>query len=257
MRTLLLTGLLAGIAAAQMTDVPPVVQIVRKPGIGAASSQPYADAKAAIEVVGITAMTGVPETWMIEWHNSFMSIQGLDNAMAPGRSAVRAEASGASQDDVLSPARTMIATYRQELSYRPQDAIRLLARARYFHVSIFRVQPGQDDNLMEVMTIRRATMDSVNLARPDLVYHVLLGETASVYVVLAPLVSLKIMDDGIAALPTYAEPIAAAEAKARKKASDVVLTREHFLFRVDPTISYVSDEFAAGDVEFWRGKRQQ
>lgn len=257
MRTLLLTGLLAGIAAAQMTDVPPVIQIVRKPGAGPMSSQPYADARAAIEVVGITSMTGVPETWMIECHNSFMSVEGLDKAMAPGRSAVRAEASGASQDDLLAPARTMIATFRQDFSYRPQEAIRLFARARYFHVSIFRVQPGEDESLAEVMMIRRATMDSVNLARPDLVYHIISGEPASVYVMLAPLVSLKIMDDGMAALPVYAEPIAAAEAKARKKASDAVLSREHFLFRVDPAISYVSDEFAAGDVEFWRSKGQQ
>jgi len=74
------------------------------------------------------------------------------------------------------------------------------------------------------------------------------------YLVLAPLASLKIMDDGMAALPVYAEPIAAAEAKAGKKASAVELAREHFLFRIDPRISWVSDDFAAPDQAFWRGK---
>ncbi len=105
------------------------------------------------------------------------------------------------------------------------------------------------------MQLRRATFDSVNLARPDLVYHIISGEPSGVYIVLAPLVSLKILDDGMAALPAYAEPIAAAEAKAGKKASSVELTREHFLFRVDPRISWVSDDFASGDEAFWRGKR--
>jgi hypothetical protein len=257
MKTLLLAGLLAGAAAAQMTEAPPVIQVVRKPGTGSASSKPYADAKAAVEVLGLTAVTGLPETWMIESHPSFVSIEDLDRAMAPGRHSQRAERSGASQDDLLAPARTMIATYRPDWSYRPQEAIRMFPKARYFHVSILRVRPGEDDSLEDLMTIRRTTLDSINLARPDLVYHIISGEPSGVYLVLAPLVSLKILDDGIAALPAYAEPIAAAEAKAGKKASTVELTREHFLFRIEPRISYVSDEFASVDVEFWRGQRAQ
>jgi hypothetical protein len=240
-----------------MTDAPPILQVVRKPGTGSASSKPYADAKAAIEVVGLTSVTGLPETWMVESHPSFMSVEGLDQAMTPERHSQHAERSGTSQDDLLAPARTMIATYRADWSYRPQEAVRLFSKARYFHVSILRIRPGEDDGLDEVMTIRRATLDSINLARPDLVYHIISGEPSGVYLILAPLVSLKILDDGITALPAYAEPIAAAEAKASKKASSVELTREHFLFRVDPRISYVSDEFAASDMQFWRGQRAQ
>lgn len=254
MRTLLLAGLLAGCAAAQLTDVPPVIQIVRQPGIGAASPRPYAEAKAAIEVVGLTSMTGLPETWMIEAHPSFMSIEDLDRAMAPAREAQAAQFADSSQDDILALARTVIATFRSDWSYRPQEAIRMFPKARYFHVAIYRVRPGQDDGLDELMTVRHAIMDSVNLARPDLVYHVISGEPAGVYLVLAPLVSLKVLDDGVAALPAYAEPIAAAEAKARNKVADVEQSREHYLFRVEPRISYVSDEFAAGNLDFWRGR---
>jgi hypothetical protein len=232
-----------------------LIEIVRRRGTGTVSSKPYADAKAQVEVVGLTSLTGVPETWMIEAHQSFMSIEALDKSMAPARPMLRPEAAGMSQDDLLAPARTMIATFRADWSYRPQDAIRMFSRARYFHVSIYRVRPGEDDHLAELMRIRRATYDSVNLARPDLVYHIISGEPTGVYVILAPLVSLKIMDDGMAALPTYAEPIAAAQAKAGEKASSVELAREHFLFRVEPAISWVSDEFAAADAQFWRGKQ--
>jgi hypothetical protein len=256
MKTLLLAGLLAASAAAQMTDVPPVIQLVRKPGTGSLSFKPYADAKAAVEVVGLTSVTGLPETWMIESHPSFVSIEELDKAMAPGRRMLAGQPpSSTSQDDVLMPARTMIATYRPEWSYRPQEAVRMFSRARYFHVSIYRVRPGEDDDLAGLMQLRRSVFESVNLARPDLVYHIISGEPSGVYVILAPLISLKILDDGMAALPAYAEPIAAAEAKEGKKASAVELSREHFLFRVEPRISYVSDEFAAADMEFWRGKR--
>jgi hypothetical protein len=250
MKLLILAGLLAGSAAAQLTDVPPVIQVVRRPGIASLSSKPYADAKAAVEVVGLTSATGLPETWMIESHPTFVSIEELDKAMAPGR-----RNSGNSQVDILSAPHTLIATYRPEWSYRPQEAVRMIARSRYFHVSIYRVRPGEDDNLNDLMHRRKAVFDSINLARPDLVYHVISGDASGVYLILAPLVSLKILDDGMAALPAYAEPIASAEASAQQKAAAAEQSREHLLFRVDPRISWVSDEFAAADQEFWRGKR--
>ncbi len=37
--------------------------------------------------------------------------------------------------------------------------------------------------------------------------------------------------------------------------SEADITREQFLFRVDPRISYVSQSFAAVAPEFWHGKR--
>lgn len=255
MKIFCVAGLLACCAAAQLTDVPPVIQLVRKAGTSSLSSRPYADAKAGVEVIGLTSVTGLPETWMVEAHPSFVSIEELDKAMAPRRQAIAAETPPASQDDVLVPARTMIATYRADWSYRPQEAVRMFSRARYVHISIYRVRPGEAGNLDNLMHLRRAVFDSVNLARPDLVYHIISGEPAGVYIILAPLHSLKILDDGLAALPAYAEPIAAAEAKAQKSVADAELSREHFLFRVEPRISWVSDDFAAADAEFWRGKK--
>jgi hypothetical protein len=251
MRFLIVGVILAGCASAQLSDVPPVIRVIRKPGTGSLSFKPYADAKAKVEVVGLTSVTGVPETWMIETHPSFVSIEALDKALAPSRAVTR-NGSAAESDEVTAPARTMIGTFRADWSYRPQEALRMIPHARFFHVSIYRVRPGEDDNLGEMMQNRKSTFESINLARPDLVYHIISGDSSSVYVILAPIVSLKIMDDGFAAVPAYAEPIAAAEAKSNKTASAVELSREHLLFRVNPEISWVSDEFAAADQSFWR-----
>ena len=61
------------------------------------------------------------------------------------------------------------------------------------------------------------------------------------------------MDDGMNPVPVYAEPIAAARQKDGKQiAADTELSREHFLLRVDPRISWVADEFADLDKGFWR-----
>src|ERR1022692_3848646 len=130
MRTLLFAGILASCVLAQgPTDPPPIIQLTRKPGIGGKAIRLYADAKAAVDVVGMTAMTGPPETWLVELHQTFGSIEDLDRgltAVAPLRSS--GDAADPFRDDVLAPSRTMIATYQPNWSYRPDQAIRLFPR---------------------------------------------------------------------------------------------------------------------------------
>src|ERR1700674_3655451 len=91
MRTLLLAVLVSPGALAQApTDPPPLIQLVRKPGTGAVNIRPYAAARAAVDVVGMNAVTGLPETWLLESHQSFASIEDLDQsltAQAPVRTS--------------------------------------------------------------------------------------------------------------------------------------------------------------------------
>lgn len=128
------------------------------------------------------------------------------------------------------------------------------SRSHYFHITIYHIRPGGEAELGELVRLRRLNLDSVNLDRPDLAYQVVSGAPSGTYIFLAPLTSLKTMDDAVASLPAYAESLATAEAKAASKvAASAEISREHLLFRVDPRISYVSDAFAEADPEFWRG----
>jgi hypothetical protein len=82
--------------------------------------------------------------------------------------------SGASeplQGDVPAPSRTMLAQYRANWSYRPDQAIRMFPKARYFQISVFRIRPGTEGEFGELIGLRRATADAVNLDRPDLAYQ--------------------------------------------------------------------------------------
>jgi hypothetical protein len=91
--------------------------------------------------------------------------------------------------------------------------------------------------------------------RPVIAYQVISGAPSGTYIFVSPLATLKTLDDGIARLPVYAETMAEAGADAgRKLAAETELTRESRLFRLDPRISYVSDEFASADAGFWRGR---
>ena len=66
------------------------------------------------------------------------------------------------------------------------------------------------------------------------------------------IVSLRAMDDGVPQTPEYARSVAEARSKARSTTSPAAVAREHLLFRVEPRLSYVSDDFAQGNTEFWR-----
>ena len=245
MKTILLGGILACGAAAQApTEPPPILQLIRWPGAFTAPIRPYADARAAVDALGMVSITGVPETWQVELHQSFASIEDVDKAIGPA-----ARLGG----DPLALPTTLIAFYRPGWSYRADQAIRMFPRALYFHVTIYCVRPDAENDLGELVKLRRLSADSVNLDRPDLAYQVVSGAPSGTFVFLAPLVSLKTMDEGIAQTPVYAEAAAAARAKtASKMSADGEISREHMLFRVEPRLSYVTDGFAEADRQFWR-----
>ena len=138
------------------------------------------------------------------------------------------------------------------MSYRPDQAVKLLPKARYFAASIFQLRAGTDGDFAELMRLRRQGYDSINLDRPELAYRLLSGGALGSYLILAPLNSLRSVDNGLAKTPAYAEAVLETGIKAgRKTASEIDLQREHYLLRTAPGLSYVPEDFASDDPEFW------
>jgi hypothetical protein len=239
-KTASLAVLFCLVAAAQTP--PPLLRVIRMPGSDTPiSPSHYSSARAQVDVLGVRAATGLPETWTIEMHQTFASIEDLETALG----YVPMPVAGMDVDEVIGPARTMIAYYRAGWGYRSEEAVRTLPRARYLHITIYRMRPGGDEQLEKLLVARRRKMDAVNLDRPDLVYHIVSGGQSGLYIVLEPIVSLRKFDEGVSKLPAYAEPMAAAEGQAE------MISLESLLFRMDPGISYVTTEFAAADPGFW------
>ena len=72
----------------------------------------YSGAGAALNVLGMTAITGSEETWLVECHQPFDGIESLDKRLAAVAPRVTGDPSDLMPDDVLPPARTLIAFYR-------------------------------------------------------------------------------------------------------------------------------------------------
>jgi hypothetical protein len=253
MKTLFMAGVFSLCALAQTPgEPPPLIQLVRGAGASVAVTRPYPDARAAVNVLGMTSIAGAAETWLVETHNSFASIEDLDRAIRSAAPSMDPpEAPDRNRDDLLASSRSLIALYRPAWSYRPDLAIRMFPNARYFHISIYRMRPGADAEFAELAKERKLHFDSINADRPEIAYQVMLGAPSGTYLFVAPLVSLRTLDNGLARMSGGEGPEAHA-----KTASSAELGHEQLLFRVEPRISYVSEEFAAGDPDFWRLKGQ-
>jgi hypothetical protein len=216
------------------------------------SIEPYANANAPISLFGMRSISGVAETWILEAHDSFGSIEDLDSALgavSPGHQR-NLEIGGLGS-------RTLIALYRPGLSYRSDQAIRMFPKTRYFQISIYHTRPGTDADFAELVKLRRKSLDSINLNRPDIAYQVISGAPSGTYVFLGPLTSLRTLDNGLANSPVYADGVVDATVQAsRKIAAEAEISRENLLFRIDPRLSHVSEEFAAGESEFWHSKQK-
>jgi hypothetical protein len=247
--TLLLLTLAISATAQDPSDPAPLLQLTRVPN-GSKTVRPYQSAKAAIDVIGLTSMTGLPETWLVEGHQTFASIEDLDSALHAAPPTGPANQFGEVQpDELLGAPRTIIAVYQPRYSYRPREANRSMPKSRYFRISIYREKPGSNDLMDTVATARKQDYDRANLDRAELAYRVISGAPAGTYLMLAPLTSLRQIDDGMMRLPSYEEPSSVL-------ASSAEVGREHLLFRIDPRLSYVSADFAGPDSGFWNPQRQ-
>ena len=168
----------------------------------ATAIQSYVNSRAAVNVLGMRAVSGPDEAWLIEMHDSFASLEGVDQAL----------------------------------------------QARYLMISLYRMHPGDEALFAQVVKLQRARNDSINLDRPELAYEVVTGVISGTYVFVAPLPTLKTLDDALARTPAYAESV---RETGKKVAAEAEISLERMLFRIEPSLSYVSEEFAAGDPKFW------
>ncbi|MGA2182771.1 MAG: hypothetical protein ABSH47_07055 [Bryobacteraceae bacterium] len=245
MRVLFLAGLLALCAAAQTPSEPPaLIRIVRSrfsAGHMDSLIQPYARAKAAVTVLGMSVVAGPPEAWVIETHDDFGSVEDLDKAL--GTAALAGIADLPDDKAWLGSATAVIARYRAAWSYRPEQAIGALPRARYLNATMYHA--GSTANaLADIMRQRRQRAERANVDLPGMTYEVVAGTLSGTCIILTPLASLRAIDNALTRLPGATGESAPASGA----------THENLLFRLEPGMSLVSDSFSSADPDFWRGK---
>jgi hypothetical protein len=245
-------------------STPKVLQIFReevKPGKGAAHEkvevgwpQAFAKANYPVHYLAMTSMAGPNEAWFLEGYDSFASIEKAEQ-LIDKNTTLKTELEKLSERDgeLLSGMRTLITTYRDDLSYRPNVT---LSQMRYMTVTTARVRPGHDSDFVALRKIVTAAHEKANMDEHWAMYQVVSGAPAGTYLLFLPMKSMAQMD---AYAEIHGKPYQDAlgeenQKKVRELASTAVMTVESTLFAFNPKMSYVSKEFAAGDPDFWMTK---
>jgi len=254
--------------AAQTTqaDPPAVLRIVRediKEGKGSAhrnSENAFmleaALAKYPANILGMTSMTGPDQAWFLEGHDSFGAVETTLAAFE------KPDAKYAQLDELdaefRSSSRVWLAVYRPDISFHGQDLMQNLPKARYFNTTIIRIQPGHDAEFselgrMEVDAAQKALSD-----QPVVAYQIVSGLPDGTYLLFQPVASLKALDGEAARSHAMQQAMGDSGMKRLLKGvGDTVVSSESVLFSIDPRMSYVSKDFAAGDPAFWNAKPEE
>jgi hypothetical protein len=243
MRKIRLLAALLACCTVTHADPPTVIRVIRN--AVRSTNLGYAEARDAITVLAASSVTGPSETWSFEMLDSFASLEDLDKTLPMASSGAVPYS-----DDVLPPARTLIALYRANLSHRWDEAAKIIPKARYFLVSIYRIRPGAQAGFADLTRMRTSRFESINFDQPEIAYQIMSGMPSGTFLFITPLASLATFDEGLAKTPDGLREIAAEQ----KLAAEVEIGHETFLFRIDPSRSYVSDDFASADPEFWSSR---
>lgn len=243
---------------------PKIILIYReelKPGKGAMHEkveadyvQAFARSKTPINYLAMTSASGPSEAWFVEAHDSFAEIENWGKEVDK-RPALSAELKQLDQRDgeLRSNQRIIVATYREELSYRAGVNI---PQMRYFNITTIRVRPGHEQDFTEARKIVNAAHEKANMDEHWAVFQVVSGAPSGTYLIFLPMKSMKELD---VAQEIHGKPYQDAlgednQKKLRELASAGFLSSETSLFAFSPKMSHVPKDFAAADPDFWTPK---
>jgi hypothetical protein len=155
--------------------------------------------------------------------------------------------------ELHSAMRDMLAVYRPEMSFNPGVNI---SQMRYFLVTTIRVRPGHDAQYLDyVQKLVNVARDKAKVNLHVAVFQIISGAPGGTYMTFRPLKSLSELDEGVA-LKVRAAMSEDQRKDADKAVGDAVMTSESSTYAFEPRMSFVSEEFAAGDKDFWHPRME-
>ena len=253
-------------ALAQMAAPSPrVLQIYReevKPGKNAAHEKvetgwprAYASAKWPTYYLAITSSTGPNEAWFLSGWDSLAAWEKSSQAEEKN-AALQAQLQQLSAQDgeLLSGARSVVANFREDLSYRGSEVP--FGKMRYFYLSTVRIRPGHDSDFTDGIKIAKKAHEAAKVPERWSVYQVSQGMPAGTYLIFEPLQSLADVDN----FPqTHGEAYRNAvgdegRKKLQEMAASGTLSSEVNIFAFSPKMSYANPEWVKADPEYWAPK---
>jgi hypothetical protein len=246
--------------AATPPPPPKVLQIFRevlKPGHAAPHVATEAGWPAAFRkanwpnhYIAVSSVTGPSEAWFLSPWDSFAAYE-KDGQDIEANAALQAEMDrlSALDRDHLSDSASILATYREDLSYRPMIDV---PRMRYFQVVTFRVKPGRAREWVAARKMIQNVHEKANMDEQWVTYEIVSGMPGGTFLMFLPLKSMADLD-AVQQMHGAAYQAATGEDDGRR-ISDLTNasldSSTSVIMRVSPKMSYPPKEFATIDT-FW------
>jgi hypothetical protein len=204
--------------------------------------------------LGMTAESGPSEAWFLEPYESFGQMEKA-RAEVMRSFAADLEAANIVDGDLRTGSRTLLAVFRNDLSFHPAEAMSSLPKCRYMAVNMLHIRYGHDPDLAQLARLLIDGDEKSGSDQPVLTYQVISGGPSGTYLLFSPMDSLARMDTAPARMAAARQAMGDHKQKLFDALTpEVVQSSENLLFSFNPRMSYVSKEFAAADPEFWNPK---
>jgi hypothetical protein len=213
--------------------------------------------KTGLTYYGMDSMSGPNEAWFIERYESYAALE--KQILATDKAPLAAEIAqlDAQDGEYRSSSRVLIATHNRGASYLADRVPALMAKARFVQVTIIRVRPGRQAEYLASVRAVNAAQQKLGNQQPRNLYNVVSGTTGPTYLAFVLRTSLAQLDPPSSPpAMTFAQAMGGDEAVAKnaKTISDVVISQENLLFRINPRMSHPAKEVLEADKEFWAPK---
>jgi hypothetical protein len=241
-------------AAAQSPAPPGILEIHRerlKPGaiaeyrnLESRAAQACRDAPCPNPYLAMRSLAGPEEVWFLNGFDTYEILERVWSVGLPG------EVENLQQEkaDLVEDSQRILLRYRENLSH---DAGTPLARMRYIAVETVFVRPGSSDEYEQARRLARGVHDRMKSPESRLVYEAFSGTASGTFYVLTPMRSAAEWERVRGRGP--ADP--GVRAKIQERVRTSVGASETALFTFSPTMSYVTEDWAGADPEFWRPGR--
>jgi hypothetical protein len=204
--------------------------------------------------VALTTLTGPEEAWFITRYDSYAEF-GKDQAFEDAHPAMRAELNADDEADgaLRNSSRSIFATYRADLSYRPGVNI---PSQHFDSITIVRVRPGHVTDFEAARKIIKDAHEKTALKFNYSVYQVNSGMPAGTFLIITPYKTLADIDAaGDIHGQAYRDAVGDdGRRKLNELSNSGTISSETMIFAVDPKMSYPAKDWIASDPGFWNPK---
>jgi hypothetical protein len=207
------------------------------------------NAKSPNHYLASQALSGPPRTIFTFGYDSFADFEKELKAESTGPLAAQLDSAYQADGELLTSMSRGVFVYHENMSVNAPCAIGTM---RYIQISRIKLHPGQTKNWQDFLKIWKDAETKTNPDAHIAIFSQVFGtDSAGVWLLVHPMKSLAEVDDIQASTDKFRQNVGD-WAHYQELLGTMVEAAQTNLYSFDPSMSYVSDDWANADPTFWK-----